>query len=378
MADSLNLGGLGPLSDAAKQKLGQSLLAWKLCGKCTANPSCTQLECPWSQADCCDAFWNLYHRITVAYTPECLGRRPALKSHEELLSMVEKIKSRKTIPRRTVLQEIFEADQANSKKPPTASDQNRVFNIVASLNLLMDLGVLHDAGLMSSRKVTHAFWRDGVSAEGFIREAFPKGPAYALSHVEDMLPALRADKLQKHAKLRFRATDDIRHHLLLDKKEKIVWVFHQMTALRQRVSAADQVTTADLLPKDLMLEVLDTIHLVLFPPLLGPQNLLAHLVRKDDWDKGLLSDVTASYRDNTDAVVSFPYFGNRLKELHIESQSPTPHGWLQKRLVRRGNEYMLTLTMYGVLAAVALGFLTLVTTIFQSWVAWQQWKHPVH
>jgi hypothetical protein len=314
----------------------------------------------------------------VAYIPECLGRRPALRTHEELLSMVESIKSQKTAPRKTVLQEIFEADQADGKKPPTASDQNRTINIVASLMLLMDLGVLHDGKISSSRRVIHALWRNGVSADGFIREAFPTGSVCALSDVEDMLPALRADKLQKHAKLRLQATDDIRYHLLLDKKEKIVWAFHQTTALRQRLSAADHVTAADMLPRDLMLEVLDTIHLVLFPPLLGPQNLLAHLVKKDGWDKGLLSDVITSYWDNNDPVVSFTYFRDRLEELYKEFQSPTPHGWLQKRLIRRGNEYMLTLTMYGVLAAVTLGFLTLVTTIFQSWVAWQQWKHPVN
>jgi hypothetical protein len=38
---------------------------------------------------------------------------------------------------------------------------------------------------------------------------------------------------------------------------------------------------------------------------------------------------------------------------------------------------MLMATMYGVIIAVTLGFFSLVAAVFQSWVAWQQWKHPV-
>lgn len=133
-----------------------------------------------------------------------------------------------------------------------------------------------------------------------------------------MLPELRADKLQKHAKLRLKATNDIRHHLLLDTKENIVWIFHQTTALRQLLSPAYHRNTTCLLPRDIMLEVLDAIHLVLFPSSLGPQKLLAFLVRKNGWDEGLLSNVSTSYRNVDDPVVSFKYFGCRLKELHKE------------------------------------------------------------
>jgi hypothetical protein len=123
-----------------------------------------------------------------------------------------------------------------------------------------------------------------------------------------------------------------------------------------------------------MLEVLDTIHLVLFPPDLGSQKLLAYLVLKSNWDKGLLSDMSVPYRKEDDLGISYAYFGDRLEELYRELQAPTPHGWLQKRLQRRSETYMLMATMYAVIIAVTLGFFSLVVAIFQAWVAWQQMK----
>lgn len=146
MGDRFTSVALGPISYGTRQKLGQSLLEWKACGQCTAKPSCTLSPCPWSRIDGCNTFWDLYDLITDAYIPEYLGRRDALSNHEQLVDVVEKIKSRRTTPRRTLWEEIFEADQADGVKPPTVYDQDRDFNMAASLLLLMDLGVLHDAG----------------------------------------------------------------------------------------------------------------------------------------------------------------------------------------------------------------------------------------
>jgi hypothetical protein len=127
-----------------------------------------------------------------------------------------------------------------------------------------------------------------------------------------------------------------------------------------------------------MLEVLDTIHLVLFPPVLGSQKLLEDLVLKSSWDKGLLPDISTPYRREGDPDISYAYFGDRLEELYRELQAPTPHGWLQRRLQRRSETYMLMATMYGVIIAVTLGFFSLVVAIFQAWVAWQQLKQSPH
>jgi len=377
MPDGLLISGLGPIDNATKQKLSQVLWDWNLCGQCSAKPSCNDADCPWHKADSCDAFWTLYHQFADAYIPERLGRRIALDNHQKLVHIIETIKSGNTKSRKELLKGIYDLGHTNGGKPPTLNDQNQAFNIAASLLLLMDFGVLYDAANISSGRLLCAHWRDDVSADIFIKEAFPSWPMSVPLDLQDMLPDLRARKLSKHAKLRFQATNDIRRHLVLDEKEKIVWIFHQTSALRQLLAATKDGSNACILPRQLVLEVLDTIHVVLFPSDIESQGLLAYLVTKNGWDKGLL-DVSTSYRNNNDPDGCFNYFGNRLEELVKEMRNPTPHGWLQRRLKRKEDAYMLMVAMYGVIVAVVLGFLTLLTAIFQSWVAWQQWKHAVN
>jgi hypothetical protein len=375
MDDGLPLACLEPINDTIRQRLGKVLWGWTLCGQCRGKSSCGDPDCSWTRADGLDAFWDLYRCLSEAYSPERLGRRAAISNHEGLLDIVEKIKARPAMPRKDILQEIFETGDNEEERPPTSYDQNRAFKIAASLVLLMDFGVLHDAANISTSTSAPVRWRDDSSIDSFIAEAFSSraGSFDTQASISD----LKARKLTKHAKLRLQATNDIRSHLLLDKKEKIVWVFHQSTALRELLKAVNDSTSPSILPRQVVLEVLDTISTVLFPPDLGSQKLLAYLVMKHGWDKGLLSDMSTPYRKPDDPEISFNYFGDRLDELHRELLAPTPNGWLQRRLQRRSETYMLMATMYGVIIAVTLGFLSLVAAIFPSWVAWQQWKHPV-
>jgi hypothetical protein len=369
------VGCLGTLDDAIKQRLAQILWSWTLCGKCTSKPSCAEPACPWSQAKDFDNFWTLYQQLTNAYSPDHLGRRAALKTHDELLDVIRKIKIGQSVSRRALVQEIFEHGLAEGEKPPTLSDQNRAFNIGASIALLMDFGILHDAANVSLGSIHCVAWRDNMSSKDFINEAFSR--LTDSSDLRGILVDLKAKNLIKHAKLRLHCTNDIRRHLVLNRKERIVWVFHHSTVLRESLLATGNNTVAPSLPRQVILEVLDTLHFVLFPLELSSHKLLASLV-KNGWDSGLLPEKSTSYRNANDPEISYTYFGDRLEELHKELQSPTPHGWLQRRLRRKSETYMLMATMYGVLIAVTIGFLSLVTAVFQAWVAWQQWQHPIN
>jgi hypothetical protein len=314
--------------------------------------------------------------MTDAYSHDFIGRKAAITDHQDLLGIVQHIKARRAIPRDDVRKEIFEHGLGLDEKPPTLPDQGRALNLAASLVLLMNFGVLQDTANMRSVGVAPIPWRPGVSVDALVEEIFPRKSVS--STIEEILPELRAKKLIKHAKLQMKGTNDVRRHLLLDKKEGIVWVFHQSTALRQLLRSSEDNAAACILPRGVMLEILDTIHTVLFPPDVSSQKLLASLVAKNDWDNGLRSDLTIPYHKDDDRDVPYAYFGDRLEELYEELQAPTPHGWLQRRLKRRSETYMLMATMYGVIIAVTLGFFSLVVAIFQAWVAWQQLKQPAN
>ena len=132
------------------------------------------------------------------------------------------------------------------------------------------------------------------------------------------------------------------------------------------------------MPRALALEVLDTIHKVLFPPDPESHALLAKSVSRHGFDEDCLRYESASYRRENEFEGTYAYFGSRLAELYEEVQNPTPRGWFQTWFERRsGARYMMMATMIGVFIAVIIGILGLGVSGFQAWVSYQQWKHPV-
>jgi hypothetical protein len=375
MDDVITIDFLGDVNDDSKQKLGHVLWNWDLCKNCTGRKSCAQQNCTWSRSHSLITFWNLYKRMTDAYSPERLGRRPALSSHETLFTIIQKIKGQQTLPRNALLRECFEGSEESADKPPTLNDQNRAFNIAASILLLMDFGVLHDPANSSDGGIPNNYWRGGLSMSDFVRETFPRDPTP--HNAGNKLASLTAMQLKKVGKLRLKATNDIRRHLVLNQEERVVWIFHQDSVMREILRTTESDPNSYALPRTLILEVLDTIHIVLFPPEPESYKLLDHLVARKGFDSALLSGVSTPYRKENDAPVPYQYFGERLAALDAEMQTPSPHGWLQRRLKRKSDTYMVMATLIGVCIAVMLGTLGLVVSTFQAWVAYQQWKHPV-
>lgn len=125
------------------------------------------------------------------------------------------------------------------------------------------------------------------------------------------------------------------------------------------------------------LEVLDSIHNVLFPPDSKSQSLLRSLVSKSSFDPDCLGFESASYRHEEEIETQYLYFGSRLMDLVDELENPRPRSVVEKWFERRsGARYVMMATLVGVIIAVILGFLGLAVGIFQSWVAYEAWKHP--
>jgi hypothetical protein len=64
--------------------------------------------------------------------------------------------------------------------------------------------------------------------------------------------------------------------------------------------------------------------------------------------------------------------------LYSEIENPKPRGFLGQCMERKsGARHVMMATLAGVMIAVILGLLGLGVSIFQAWVGYQQWKHPV-
>jgi hypothetical protein len=134
------------------------------------------------------------------------------------------------------------------------------------------------------------------------------------------------------------------------------------------------------LPRQLLLEVLDSIQKVLFP-VSDPKSrlMLKSLVSRMSFDPDCLRFESTSIRNDNEEEVAYLYFGSRLAELYEELENPSPRGGLAKWLQRRSSARdAMFATLIGVLIAVFLGIAALAVSIYQAYVGYQAWQHPIN
>jgi hypothetical protein len=131
-------------------------------------------------------------------------------------------------------------------------------------------------------------------------------------------------------------------------------------------------------PRQLALETLDSLQKILFPFDHGAQAVLRSLVWRNSFDPDCLRFESVAYRRDDEHDIKYHYWGSRLMELYDEIENPTPRKFVEKWLQRRSSaRYIMMATLGGVITAVVLGILGLAVGIFQAWVAYQQWQHPL-
>jgi len=374
---------LRDISDDELQDLSKCLWRWNLCGDCTGKSTCLNTRCPWSRAERLHTFWDRYRTLTAAYVPEMYTSRPALSSHADLRDVIHLIQNRPHDTREQLMEAHFTRGITSNTDLPGTSDQARAMNLGASILFSVNCGISHEHIALLEDGSSSIPWRNAVSAKVFVEEAFPKDQ-HSFIRSEKKYPdwpevaaALSVKQLRRVLGIDLEATTDLRSHLSFDRKRRILQVFHCTAMLKETLSEIERDPDGCLLPRELILEVFDTIHNVLFPPDRDSQALLSSLVTKHGFDKDLLRFEALSHRDQEDPKPSFPYFGSRLAELYDEMQNPRPRTRLESWFERKsGARYMLMATMIGVFIAVIIGILGLGVSGFQAYISYQQWKHP--
>jgi hypothetical protein len=137
--------------------------------------------------------------------------------------------------------------------------------------------------------------------------------------------------------------------------------------------------TSGNIPRQLALEVLDSLNAVLFPPMTKSHAILRGLVSKGVFDKEMLHLETGGLRHSHEAEGEYRYLASKLRDLYDEVENPAPRSrferWFERRIAQR---YFMMATLGGLIAAIILGILGLAVGMFQAWVAYQQWKFPVN
>ncbi|KIW21418.1 hypothetical protein PV08_01998 [Exophiala spinifera] len=338
-------------------------------------------------------FFDHYRTWTALYGAETGGTGNALTKHQDLRNIIEKLHANPDVPRAELARIIFSAQPTSHPPSPSFSDRERALNLAVRVSAMINCSAVYqDLGVLE-HGLLRQHWRGDISYSQFMSLLFPQIDHPTVNEDDSgKLPGFRTEvtarKLKKRARLRFQPTDDLRCHLQFHRKTRTVDIFHHTAFLKEQLrltrdGAGDLLLSESLklgaLPRQLILEVLDSIQKVLFP--LADEKsyaLLQSLVSSSGFDPDCLRFESTSIRTAEETNISYHYLGARLAELYEESKNPTPHSLFDKWLERKSSaRHVMLATLVGVFIAIVLGILSLAVSLYQAYVGYQAWKHPV-
>ncbi|KIW26149.1 uncharacterized protein PV07_09269 [Cladophialophora immunda] len=382
------------VSDQQLQRLCEVLWSWKICLSCKAGQGCTTPHCSWPRSQRLAGYFAFYKDITALYVPEFLpGSHPALRSHEDLFEIIRVLKSQPDVPRFQLTKHYFSTRDGGNAPMPPISDQDRAVSLAVRAMAMVKCSAEKQSLDFVELGTKSLQWRQEISLSQFVTEAFPETSHPALSEKDntgsslEIKAQLTAQRLKKIAGLKFQPTSDLGEHLKLDQKLGVVHIFHHTAFLTEHLIASQSISTTvsvgkaiELanIPRQLALESLDSVQRILFPPDIHSQSLLRSLVSKAAFDPDCLRFESAPYRSDDENDITYHHFCSRLMDLYDETISPTPRSLVDKWVEKRsGARHVMMATLVGVIIAIILGILSLAVSIFQAWVGYQAWKHPL-
>lgn len=376
---------LFPLSEPTDEELidlCDALFGWRPCVSWVALETSKVMDNPADRPNPdLQAFFEYYKYVTTNYLPEVVGSsNTALRSHKDLHGIVKLLRDQPETARSSLTNEYFHqgAKVSGDDLPPLA-DQEQAFNIAVRVMAMVLPSAENQSDGLLEAGLQPTTWTNDQSLSDFIASIYPQREHPALKQAGDLaamaevrLASITAKRLRKLARLDIVPTSDMRNHLLLDEKKGTVSVFHFTSYLKESLCAGN-------IPSDLALETLATIKELLFSNDAHSHAMLHYLVSKKGFDPDIVHIVdTPQYVSALRKPVSYVYWGTRLMELYDELENPTPRGFMERWLERKsGARYMMLATIAGIGLAILLGVIGVGLGIFQSWVAWQQWQHPL-
>ncbi|KAK4041534.1 hypothetical protein C8A01DRAFT_14735 [Parachaetomium inaequale] len=385
-------------TEAELRALSQALWRWHECPAARGSGPGCEAACPWPRHPRLAQFHALYRQLAASYVPDMdYGRSPALRHHGDLFDIIKSLKAQPDVSRTQLMSQYFDTRQAandsGGEEMPTPEDQERAFSLAARVMTTVACSGEDAASAVLELGTEPVPWRGETSISQFLLAAFPLANTLSLASLpgsrrnQDVRLFLSAETITKIGHLRLQPTDDIRSHLNLDSKSKAVQIYQQTALLKEHLRAtehlADTATIAETIqvgniPRQLALEVLDSLNSILFPPMTKSHGILRALVSKGVFDRDMLQLESRDVRHRHEVEGEYRYLASKLRDLYDEVENPTPRGrferWFERRIAQR---YFMMATFGGLVVAIILGILGLAVGIFQAWVAYQQWKFPV-
>ena len=230
---------LETVTDKQLQKLGQTLWSWTLCEGCSNGRACSTEECPLRRVKRLGRFFKHYKDLTSSYEADTApGDRAALSTHEDLFAIIEELKLQANITRAAFTAKLF-CEDTNGKLPSTA-DQERAVNLAVKVMTMVNCSAQRQSSGLLEHGLSQAPWRSDVTFSQFIADTFPTTDQPSLNDDDlkgsiDVKKTLMAKKLKKRIGLKFQPTDDLKRHLKLDRKTRVVEIYHHTAFLKEHL-----------------------------------------------------------------------------------------------------------------------------------------------
>ncbi|KAI0396556.1 hypothetical protein F5Y17DRAFT_89729 [Xylariaceae sp. FL0594] len=384
---------INEVNDNVFLALGEMLWSWELCKGCAAGQACSSsLSCSSSRMPKAKRYFQFYEALVLDYLQGVLESRRVLNTHGDVFRIIEYLKTNPDVTYSGLSEIICPAGHPDNS---TEAVSNAII-LAVKVGTMIDCSALYQSPDRLEKGMSRICWRGDVPFSKYLQDLFPtqNHPVWSSPHQENdvllvMKSELRAPKLVKHLKLKFRPTHDIRNHLRLDPRRNTLEVFHYTSFLKEQLRATRREASGigarnipgALLPRQLLLETLDSTQQILFPLHDAKAKRILNSLVKDqrykfDAETGRFE--FGALRSAGEENISYVYLADRLEELYQELQNPRPRSWLDGHLQRRsGARYMMLATLVGVLFAVLLGIAALVLSAIQTWIAYEAWKRPI-
>lgn len=220
-------------------RLGKVLWSWQLCIGCLESQACVTDTCPSKRILRLGRYFQFYSGVISTYIDSSPAEGRVLQTHENLWHAIRTLMSKPHITRAEFCQ-LLVSEKFAPRSDFSEDDLRHATTLAVKLLTMIDCSALHYSSDRLEKGGCRIHWSDEVSFSKYLQDLFPTENHPVLSYPDsdllvDMQSELKARKLKKHLGITFRATNDIRNHLRLYRRQNVLEIYHHTAFIKEQL-----------------------------------------------------------------------------------------------------------------------------------------------
>lgn len=220
-------------------QLATALWAWRVSQDCIEQRGvqCDDEVCPCGRVPQLQRYLQYYKAVISTYMDTTSPTKRRVKEHTDLCAIVSIIKSHPD----ATLSELCQLTSPETKTQDIhGANQADAVALVVKAMLMIDPSALHHSSDRLEKGTFRVHWKEDVPLSKYIQDSFPLGNHNVLSYnnselFADVKRQLKATNMKRRLGITIRATSDIRNHLLFDRRNNILEVYHYTSFLKEQL-----------------------------------------------------------------------------------------------------------------------------------------------